>query len=71
MRQTGVVKFFNAAKGYDFMTPDQGDRDVFVDVSALQSAGLQHLDEGARVSFETGPDRRGKGPKAVGLKLET
>ena len=70
MRQTGIVKFFNQAKGYGFITPDQGDKDVFVHVSALQSSGLSHLDDGMRVSFETEPDRRGKGPKAVGLQVE-
>jgi CspA family cold shock protein len=70
MRQTGTVKFFNQAKGYGFITPDQGDKDVFVHISALQGSGLTHLDEGTRVSFETEPDRRGKGPKAVALQLE-
>ncbi len=70
MRQTGIVKFFNQAKGFGFITPDQGDKDVFVHISALQSSGVTHLDEGMRVSFDTEPDRRGKGPKAVQLKLE-
>ena len=70
MRQTGTVKFFNQAKGYGFITPDQGDKDVFVHVSALQNSGLTHLEDGMRVSFDTEPDRRGKGPKAVGLKIE-
>jgi cold shock protein len=70
MRQTGTVKFFNQAKGYGFITPDQGDKDVFVHISALQVSGLAHLDDGVRVSFETEPDKRGKGPKAVELKVE-
>ena len=70
MRQSGIVKFFNQSKGFGFITPDQGDKDVFVHISALQSSGVTHLEEGTRVSFETEPDRRGKGPKAVQLKLE-
>ena len=70
MRQTGVVKFFNQSKGFGFITPDQGDQDVFVHISALQGSDLTHLDEGTRVSFETEPDRRGKGPKAIELRLE-
>jgi cold shock protein len=70
MRQTGTVKFFNHAKGFGFITPDQGDKDLFVHISALQTSGLQGLDEGMRVSFETEPDQRGKGPKAIALKLE-
>lgn len=49
---TGVVKWFNPTKGYGFVQPDQGDSDVFVHVSALQKAGIQTLNEGARVSYE-------------------
>ena len=70
MRQTGTVKFFNHAKGFGFITPDQGDKDLFVHVSALQASGMTSLDEGMRVSFDTEPDKRGKGPKAIALKLE-
>ena len=63
MRQTGTVKFFNHSRGFGFITPDDGGKDVFLHISALQRSGLPALDEGARVSFETEPDRRGKGPK--------
>ena len=70
MRQTGTVKFFNQAKGYGFIKPDQGDKDVFVHISALQSSALSRLEDGMRVSFDTEPDSRGKGPKAVGLQAE-
>ncbi|MGH6816594.1 MAG: cold-shock protein [Hyphomicrobiaceae bacterium] len=69
MRQTGTVKFFNQAKGYGFITPDQGNKDVFVHATAVERSGLGPLDEGMRVSFETEPDKRGKGPKAVNLQL--
>ena len=69
MRQSGTVKFFNQSKGYGFITPDQGGKDVFVHVTAVERSGIGSLDEGMRVSFETEPDKRGKGPKAVNLQL--
>ncbi|KAB2849801.1 MAG: cold-shock protein [Hyphomicrobiaceae bacterium] len=68
MRQTGTVKFFNATKGFGFITPDQGGKDVFVHISAVEKSGMGQLDEGMRVSFDTEPDPRGKGPKAVNLQ---
>jgi CspA family cold shock protein len=68
MRQTGTVKFFNQTKGFGFITPDQGGKDVFVHITAVESSGIGPLDEGMRVSFETEPDKRGKGPKAVKLQ---
>jgi|TARA_R100000455_G_C6243554_1_gene101832 CspA family cold shock protein len=65
---TGTVKFFNKSKGFGFITPDDGGTDVFVHITAIQSSGLPGLDDGQRVSFDTEPDRRGKGPKAVNLQ---
>ncbi|MGD9670354.1 MAG: cold-shock protein [Hyphomicrobiaceae bacterium] len=70
MRQTGIVKFFNTQKGYGFITPDDGGKDVFVHVTAVERSGIGSLNEGMRISFETEPDKRGKGPKAVELKIE-
>jgi CspA family cold shock protein len=70
-RLRGTVKFFNEAKGYGFIVPDGGGADIFVHVSAVQRSGLSLLENGARVTFATEPDRRGKGPKAVDLKVET
>ena len=67
MRQTGIVKFFNQAKGFGFITPDQGGKDIFVHISAVERSRIAGLDEGMRVSFETEPDKHGKGPKAVNL----
>ena len=67
MSQTGTVKFFNTEKGYGFITPDDGAKDVFVHISAVQASGLQSLNEGQKVSFDVEPDKRGKGPKAVNL----
>ncbi|WP_292896756.1 cold-shock protein [Nitratireductor sp.] len=69
MSQSGTVKFFNQAKGYGFITPDNGEKDVFVHISAVQASGLQGLEDGQKVTFETEPDKRGKGPKAVNLEL--
>jgi cold shock protein len=65
---TGTVKFFNGDKGYGFIRPDDGSRDVFVHVSAVTSSGLGTLNEGQRISFEIEPDKRGKGPKAINLR---
>ena len=69
MTQTGMVKFFNGEKGYGFIKPDDGGSDIFVHVSALEQAGLQSLNEGQKVSYEVEPDKKGKGPKALNLRL--
>ena len=71
MPTTGTVKFFNNDKGYGFIRPDDGSRDVFVHVSAVTSSGLGTLNEGQRVTFDVEPDKRGKGPKAVNLQAAT
>ena len=62
----GQVKFFNTTKGFGFIAPEGGGKDVFVHVTAVQQAGLPGLNEGQRVSFEVEADKRG--PKAVNLK---
>ena len=64
---SGTVKFFNTTKGYGFITPDDGGKDVFVHISAVERSGLTTLSENQRVNFDTEPDPRGKGPKAVNL----
>lgn len=56
--QKGTVKFYNDQKGYGFIQPDDGTKDVFVHATALQRAGMTGLAEGQKVSFETGEDRR-------------
>jgi CspA family cold shock protein len=63
----GQVKFFNTTKGFGFIAPEGGGKDVFVHVTAVQAAGLRGLNEGQRVSFDVEADKRG--PKAVNLKL--
>ena len=66
---TGKVKWFNAQKGFGFIAPDDGGNDVFVHISALERAGLSHLNEGQKVSFDLKTDpRRGKS-SAENLKL--
>ena len=67
MAQTGIVKFFNSERGYGFVKPDDGGRDVFVHITAVEQAGLKSLNEGQRISFDVEPDKKGKGPKAVNL----
>ncbi|WKZ13396.1 MAG: cold-shock protein [Gammaproteobacteria bacterium] len=63
---TGTVKWFNAQKGYGFIQPSDGSKDVFVHISAVQAAGLPTLNEGQKVSFEV-VNERGK-PAASNLK---
>jgi cold shock protein len=63
----GQVKFFNTTKGFGFIAPEGGGKDVFVHMTAVQAAGLRGLNEGQKVSFEVEADKRG--PKAVNLKL--
>ena len=55
---TGTVKFFNTTKGYGFIQPDNGAKDVFVHISAVERAGMSTLVEGQKVSFEVVQDRR-------------
>jgi CspA family cold shock protein len=69
MANSGTVKFFNGERGYGFIKPDDGGRDVFVHITAVEQAGLKALNEGQRISFEVEPDKKGKGPKAVNLVL--
>jgi CspA family cold shock protein len=69
VRHSGVVKFFNKEKGFGFIAPEAGGQDVFVHVSAVQRAGLPHLNDGMRLSFATEEDGRGRGPQAVSLQL--
>jgi cold shock protein len=55
---TGTVKWFNEQKGYGFVQPDDGSKDVFVHISAVEGAGLRTLKEGQKVSFEIVTDKR-------------
>jgi cold shock protein len=71
MAMTGTVKFFNGERGYGFIKPDDGGRDVFVHITAVERAGLKDLTEGQRIAFEVEPDKKGKGPKAVNLVIQS
>jgi CspA family cold shock protein len=62
----GTVKFFNTSKGFGFIAPEGGGKDVFVHASAVEQSGMRSLSEGQRVSFDIQPDARGS--KAVNLK---
>jgi len=62
---SGTVKFFNSSKGFGFVAPDDGGKDVFVHVSAVEAAGLRTLNEGQKVNFDIQPDKRGS--KAANL----
>ncbi|MDT5091618.1 MAG: cold shock protein [Mycobacterium sp.] len=61
----GTVKWFNAEKGFGFITPDEGDKDVFVHYSEIQGGGFRSLEENQRVEFTI--EQGAKGPQAVGV----
>ena len=62
----GIVKFFNSSKGFGFIAPEGGGKDVFVHASAVEAAGMRTLNEGQKVSFDIQPDARGS--KAANLQ---
>ena len=66
---TGTVKWFNPTKGYGFIQPDDGGKDVFVHISAVEAAGLRGLDENQKVSYELERDKR-SGKESAG-QLQT
>ena len=61
----GTVKFFNATRGFGFIAPDDGSKDVFVHISAVQQSEIEYLVEGQKVSFDV--EEEARGPKAVNL----
>jgi CspA family cold shock protein len=66
--KTGTVKFYNSQKGYGFIQPDDGGKDVFVHASALERAGMRGLVEGQKVSFDVEQDRRSGKDAAANLQ---
>jgi len=64
---TGTVKFFNTTKGFGFIAPEDGSKDVFVHISALERSGMRSLNEGQKVSFDLEKDRQGR-ESATNLK---
>ena len=69
MRQNGTVKFFNQAKGYGFISPADGGKDVFVHITAVQRSGIPELSDNMKISFEVQADKKGRGPQAVNLQI--
>lgn len=65
---TGTVKWFNTQKGFGFIQPDDGGKDVFVHISAVQRSGMQTLNEGQKISFEIVQDKRSGKAAAENLR---
>ena len=63
---TGTVKFFNTTRGFGFIAPDDGSKDVFVHISAVERSELDYLVEGQKLSFDI--EQEARGPKAVNLQ---
>ncbi len=64
MRLSGTLKFYNASKGFGFIAPDDGSKDVFVHASALEKSGIDALNEGDKLTFVLEDDRKGRGKQA-------
>jgi CspA family cold shock protein len=65
---TGVVKWFNSQKGFGFIQPESGDKDVFVHMSAVERAGMGNLNEGQKISYDIVTDRRSGKSSADNLR---
>jgi len=68
MATVGTVKWFNSQKGFGFIAPDDGGKDVFVHISAVERAGMKDLREGQKVEFEREADRKTGKQSAISLK---
>ena len=68
-RVNGTVKFFYHTRGFGFIQPEDGSKDVFVHATALERAGISAINEGDKVSFEIEDDRRGRGKQAANVQL--
>lgn len=69
MRLNGTVKFYNGTRGFGFIAPEGGEKDVFVHASALERSGMSSLQEGDKVSFELEDDNRGRGKQAAKIEM--
>ena len=69
MATNGTVKFFNHTKGFGFIAPEDGGKDVFVHISALERSGLPPWNEGDQGSFEVEDDPRGRGKQATNIQM--
>lgn len=68
--ESGTVKFYNVQKGYGFIAPDSGSKDVFVHATALERAGISGLSEGQKVSFDTAMDQRSGKMAVANIQLD-
>jgi CspA family cold shock protein len=68
-RIKGTVKFFNTAKGFGFVQPEDGSKDVFIHATALERAGINGIQEGDKISFVLEDDRKGRGKQAGSVEL--
>lgn len=69
MSTNGTVKFFNHSKGFGFITPEDGQKDVFVHITALERSGITQVDEGDKVTFDIEDDPRGRGKQATNIQM--
>ena len=69
MTTNGTVKFFNHSRGFGFVSPEDGSKDVFIHATALEAAGIPSIDEGAKITFDTEDDKRGRGKQATNVQL--
>lgn len=69
MSMNGTVKFYNHSRGFGFIAPEDGSKDVFVHATALERAGIASIDEGDKVTFEIEDDPRGRGKQATNVAL--
>ena len=71
MSTNGTVKFFNHSKGFGFITPEDGSKDVFVHITALERSGISQVDEGGKVTFDIEDDPRGRGKQATNIQMSS
>ncbi len=69
MATNGTVKFFNHSRGFGFVAPDDGSKDVFIHATALEAAGISSIDEGDKITFDIEDDSRGRGKQATNVQL--
>ncbi len=69
MATNGTIKFFNQSRGFGFVSPEDGSKDVFIHATALEAAGISSIDEGDKITFDTEDDQRGRGKQATNVKL--
>lgn len=71
MAVNGTVKFFNRARGYGFVAPEDGSKDVFVHATAVEASGIPAIDEGDQITFEIEDDPKGRGKQAANITLKS